>query len=238
MSTQTLSRCMFGAYALRTHHASHPHPRRWESRPISYITSQTVLSPRWQARARMRLCTKATTYAIINHFYRRDTKHRGLRLVRALSLLAIDTTGGLAKRRLSFICDCFTLGSWSTQRNTLDHLFPCCAVLLLCFVVVLIIDGQVVLLLSKILGHVGELLSEYRELGDLLESGAYDESPSPSSSSLECATKGVTRKLTARQELLHQRFQNERQSFLRGYRNFAKEQPHETAAYYIRQVLP
>lgn len=74
------------------------------------------------------------------------------------------------------------------------------------------------LLLAKILGHIGELLEEYRTLGKLLETGGKD--------AVE----------TERQRLLLQRFETARQSFLRSYRNVAKEQPYETAAYYIRQV--
>lgn len=75
------------------------------------------------------------------------------------------------------------------------------------------------LLLNKILGHIGELLEEYRALGMLLETGG----------------EGAIE--TERQRLLLQRFETARQSFLRSYRNAAKEQPYETAAYYIRQVL-
>lgn len=60
---------------------------------------------------------------------------------------------------------------------------------------------------------------EYRELGLLLESGV--------------AVEG----LTERQRLLNQRFETARDNFLRGYRNVDRQQPHETAAYYVRQVI-
>lgn len=81
---------------------------------------------------------------------------------------------------------------------------------------------QVPLLVSKILGHIGELLTEYRELGALLESSA--------------PGAGAEAALTPRQELLLQRFETSRESFLRYYRNAAQDQPYETADYYVRQV--
>ena len=82
---------------------------------------------------------------------------------------------------------------------------------------------KLALLLTKILGHLGELLEEYRALGELLETG--------SGTGQEAAT------LTERQRLLLQRFETARESFLRSYRNVVKDQPYETAAYYVRQVF-
>lgn len=101
--------------------------------------------------------------------------------------------------------------------------------------------------MSKILGHIGELLDEYRELGRLLESQGNNEvgrnatlggaGQGGSSTSVGAGVRGdVGTELTARQRLLQQRFETGRESFLRSYRNVAKEQPYETASYYVRQV--
>lgn len=42
--------------------------------------------------------------------------------------------------------------------------------------------------------------------------------------------------MSARHELLRQRFETSRENFLRYYRNAAQDQPYETADYYVRQV--
>lgn len=104
-------------------------------------------------------------------------------------------------------------------------------------------SSKVALLLSKILGHIGELLAEYGELGALLEGSASNAAveglAAAAGGGLETGRGGGLQKeveLTERQRLLYQRFENQRESFLRTYRNVDKEQPHETAAYYIRQV--
>ncbi|CAM9916972.1 unnamed protein product [Scytosiphon promiscuus] len=86
-------------------------------------------------------------------------------------------------------------------------------------------SSTVALLLSKILGHIAELLEEYRELGDVLES------------SRAGGAGGGVSSLSERQELLLQRFETSRESFSRYYRNSAQDQPYETADYYVRQVM-
>eukprot|EP00903_Cladosiphon_okamuranus_P005475 g5460.t1 len=86
-------------------------------------------------------------------------------------------------------------------------------------------SSTVPLFMSKILGHISELLAEYRELGGLLEESRAEDGENV----------GVT--LSTRQELLHQRFETARESFLRYYRNAAQDQPYETADYYVRQVM-
>lgn len=71
------------------------------------------------------------------------------------------------------------------------------------------------------------LLAEYRELGALLETGRAEAGAGETAA-------GMT--LSARHELLRQRFETSRESFLRYYRNAAQDQPYETADYYVRQV--
>lgn len=116
--------------------------------------------------------------------------------------------------------------------------------------------------MSKILGHIGELLDEYRELGAVLESGQAARPFAPQATSTAGREGGEQQRrrddrstkhndsdndgdddddqaggpLSARQQLLKQRFETTRQNSLRAYRNFAKEQPYETARYYITQV--
>ncbi|CAM9615285.1 unnamed protein product, partial [Hapterophycus canaliculatus] len=93
-------------------------------------------------------------------------------------------------------------------------------------------SSTVALLLSKILGHIGELLAEYRELGDVLESRRAGEAGVEAEAGV-----GGASPLTSRQELLLQRFETSRESFSRYYRNSAQDQPYETADYYVRQVM-
>lgn len=52
----------------------------------------------------------------------------------------------------------------------------------------------------------------------------------------EAGGGGGVSSLSARQELLLQRFETSRESFSRYYRNSAQDQPYETADYYVRQV--
>lgn len=89
--------------------------------------------------------------------------------------------------------------------------------------------------MSKILGHIGELLDEYRELGAALESKVGQTAVERKEG--DKTAGGESKGLTARQELLLQRFETTRQNFLRSYRNVDKQQPYETASYYVRQVI-
>ncbi|CAM9474661.1 unnamed protein product, partial [Choristocarpus tenellus] len=91
-------------------------------------------------------------------------------------------------------------------------------------------NSKVPVLMSKILGHINQLLEEYRALGAKVTTTAVGVSDY-SDGSVEVEA------LSLRERVLLRRFETQRENLLRHYRNVDQQQPYQTATYYARQVL-